>query len=121
MVTTYSWDLENRLTGVVLPGGTLNTMTYDGNGKRHSYADSVELRTFFWDGENIARQINASGVTDRSYTLDPQVHGEFISQSSQFHHFDALGSTVQLTDSLQNLTDCYLYRAFGEETQLPGT
>jgi len=36
------------MTGVALPAGGLNTMVYDGDGKRSSYADSVILRNFIW-------------------------------------------------------------------------
>ena len=102
-LTTYSWDLENRVTGVALPGGGLNTITYDGDGKRRSYEDSVMLRNFLWDGENIARQTDVNGSTDRDYTYNPQLYGELISQSGLFHHYDALGSTMQLTEASQGV------------------
>ncbi len=38
---------------VELSGGTLNTITYDGDGKRRQYEDSAGLRKFIWDRENI--------------------------------------------------------------------
>jgi YD repeat-containing protein len=69
-LTTNAWDIENRLTGVQLPAGGLNTMVYDGDGKRRSYADSVILRNFIWDGENIARQTDVNGAADRQYAVD---------------------------------------------------
>jgi len=72
------------------------------------------VRTFVWDGENIIRQ------TQRDYTYNPQRYGELISQSGSFHHFDALGSTMQMTDGDAAVTNQYLYRAFGEETDLSG-
>jgi hypothetical protein len=46
---------------------------HDGDGKRRSYADSVILRNFIWDGENIARQTDVNNLTDRNYTLNPQL------------------------------------------------
>jgi RHS repeat-associated protein len=61
-------------------------------------------------------------VTNRRYTLRPEYYGELISEDSPvFHHFDALGSTMQLTDANQDLDTAYLYRAFGERTVLSGT
>ena len=51
-LTTYTWDIENRMTGVELPDATLNTMTHDGDGKRREYEDSVALGKFIWDGEH---------------------------------------------------------------------
>jgi hypothetical protein len=38
---------------------------HDGDGKRRSYADSVILRNFIWDGESIARQTDVNGATAR--------------------------------------------------------
>jgi YD repeat-containing protein len=43
-LTTYSWDIENRMTKAELPAGTLNTISYDGDGKRRSLEDSVMRR-----------------------------------------------------------------------------
>jgi YD repeat-containing protein len=45
-LTTYSWDVENHMTLVELSDATLNTMTYDGDGKRRQYEDSAGLRKF---------------------------------------------------------------------------
>ena len=66
-MTTYSWDVENHMTLVALSGGTLNTMTYDGDGKRRQYEVSAGLRKFVWDGENILLQTDAGGTTNRDY------------------------------------------------------
>ncbi len=64
-LTTYAWDLENRLTVAQLPAGTRTTATYDGDGKRRRYQDNQDalLRNFLWDGENIARQTDLNGAT----------------------------------------------------------
>lgn len=40
---------------------------------------------------------------------------------SHFYHYDGLGSTVQLTDVNQQVTDTYVYQAFGEEKAISGT
>jgi hypothetical protein len=44
---------------------TLNTMTYDGEGKRRQYEDGAGLRKFIWDGENLLLQTDSGGTTDR--------------------------------------------------------
>jgi len=121
-LTTNTWDIENRMTLAELPGGGRNTITYDGDGKRRSFEDSVMLRNFLWDGENIARQTSSDGSTNRRYTYHPQAYGELISQDGPtFHHYDGLGSTDRLTDASQNTVISYLYRAFGEQTVLSGS
>ena len=53
------------------------------------------------------------------YTLEPLHFGNLISQSrgspatDSFYHFDAMGSTRQLTNSVRTITDVYLYDSFG--------
>ncbi len=95
-------------------GSTVNTMSYDGDGNRRAYTHSVMVRTFLWDGENIARQ------TQRDYTYNPQGYGELISmgadEDSYFYHYDALGSTDRVTGVDEGVVNQYLYRAFGEQT-----
>jgi len=123
-LTTNTWDIENHLTVVQLPAGTRTTATYDGDGKRRRYEDNQDalLRNFLWDGENIARQTDVNNATNRNYTLNPQVYGELISQDGPaFHHYDALGSTRNLTDSGQSITDTRDYRAFGATNASSGT
>jgi YD repeat-containing protein len=71
--TTHSWDVEDRVVEVRPPGGgTINEVVYFGDGKRYTYTDSEMVRTYLWDGENIARQ------TLRDYTYNPQRYGELI-------------------------------------------
>jgi RHS repeat-associated protein len=119
--TTYTWDIENRPTLVELSDGTLNTIVYDGDGKRRRYADSAGVRLFIWDEENILLQTNAAGATNRDYTYRPRPYGELVSQSGEAHHYDALGSTVLLTDASQDVVASYRYRAFGEQTVVSGS
>jgi len=42
-LTTHTWDLEDRLTKVEVAGGAVNTMSYDGDGKRRRTEDSDGL------------------------------------------------------------------------------
>jgi len=41
--------------------------------------------------------------------------------TSSFYHFDGLGSTHQLTDASQTVTDTYRYNAWGETVEWTGT
>ncbi len=47
--------------------------------------------------------------------------GDISSGDSSFYHFDWLGSTFELTDESQAVTDEYLYNAWGEVLQRTGT
>ena len=65
----------------------------------------------------------------RAGSAEASAYGKLISQRKDdggiwvalYLHFDALGSTVALTDDMEVVTDTYLYRPFGEVTPLTGT
>jgi hypothetical protein len=48
-VTTNVWDSENRLAGVQLPTGGLNTMADRADSLRHQLADSEGNKLTVWD------------------------------------------------------------------------
>jgi len=41
--------------------------------------------------------------------------------TSSFYHYDALGSTFELTDAVENVTDTWHYNAWGEVLERTGT
>jgi len=43
-----------------------------------------------------------------------------MTAATSYYHFDGLGSTSGLTDSSQNVTDTYIYNAYGEQVSPPG-
>jgi len=138
-LTTHTWDLEDRMTKVEVAGGAVNTMSYDGDGRRRRTEDSDGLRNVIWDQENIALETDSGNSTVAAYTHAPQGYGALVSQrrsgATSFHHFDALGSTDRLTDASQNALITYAtlrssdsslrstspYPAFGQQTVLSGS
>src|SRR5439155_18344532 len=125
-ITTYTWDVEKRLTRVLLSTGTRNTFSYDGDGKRFRKDDSSGTTKFVWDFENILVETDGSDVTQAVYSLGLSLHGDLVSQrrstTSQYFHFDGLGSTDRLTDSTgTTVTDNYVYQAFGSIKSSSGT
>ena len=70
---------------------------------------------YLWDFENDSylMEKDESGATTAVYTNEPVPYGKLISQrrgaETRYYHFDAQGSTRQLTDHTQNLTDEYTY------------
>jgi RHS repeat-associated core domain len=80
-----------------------------------------------WDDveDNIVEEYDDAGITVAEYTTLPGLYGNIISQNragveSQFH-YDALGSTLAVTDDNQNVTDTFAYTAFGDVTERTGT
>ena len=116
--TTNTWDAENRLTLVQAPSNVINTMTYRADGLRVEKQDSAGTSKFIWDGQNILLETAGTDATQAVYTLQPLGVGKLVSQrrgaTSSFFHFDALGSTRELTDAAESIADTYLYRAYGK-------
>lgn len=80
---------------------------------------------YIWDDENILMEKDEFGVTQKTYTLEPQLYGNLVSEfdgtDTLHHHYDALGSTRQLTDQNGDLTDDYIYDAWGNLIAHSGT
>jgi hypothetical protein len=82
---------------------------------------------FFWDplSDNILQERDETGAVTAEYTTEPGLYGNLISQNQSGvesqHHFDALGSTLALTDDDQQVTDTNAYTAFGEVTERSGS
>lgn len=102
---------------MVLPTGTTDAFTYNGDGQRVQKVDSTGTMNFLWDGQNVLLETNASNVIQAMYTLEPRTYGNLISQrrggATAYYHFDGLGSSVQLTDATVSVTDNYLYDSWG--------
>jgi RHS repeat-associated protein len=128
VVTTYTWDFENRLTKIRQGSATplINTMAYDGDGKRVRKDDSVGTFKQIWDGSRILEETDQNDLIVGLYTMKPDLFGNLVSQlrasTSSFYLFDAMGSTDRLTDiNGQASTDTYIYRGFGDIQSSTGT
>ncbi|MCA9031883.1 MAG: RHS repeat-associated core domain-containing protein, partial [Planctomycetaceae bacterium] len=116
--TTNTWDYENRTTLVQLPSGIRNTMAYEPGGLRVKLEESTGTKKFIWDGHQAyLAESDANDDTSVVYTQEPVLYGNLVSQrrsiTTSWYHYEALGSTRQLTDATEAVTDHYLYDAWG--------
>jgi RHS repeat-associated protein len=123
--TTYVWDYENRMTSVQHPSGIRNTMAYDADGLRIKLEESGGTKKFVWDEQNCLAETDATNDTQVVYTNEPRVYGNLVSQrrgsTSHWYHFDAIGSTRELTNASAVITDTRLYDAWGRIAHSTGT
>ncbi|MCA9031259.1 MAG: hypothetical protein KDA66_10645, partial [Planctomycetaceae bacterium] len=124
--TTNTWDYENRTTLVQLPSGIRNTMAYEPGGLRVKLEESTGTKKFVWDNRQAyLAETDANDGTVVVYTQEPRLYGNLISQrrssTTSWYHYEALGSTRQLTDATEASTDQYLYDAWGNIVSSFGT
>src|SRR5258708_14812280 len=72
---------------------------------------------YIWDEQNYLAEADANDTINVVYTNEPQQYGNLISSrisgTTSYHHFDALGSTRQLTNAAGSPTDTWIYDAWG--------
>ena len=123
--TTYTWDHENRLTSVALPGGGgAVSFKYDPFGRRIQKSSPAGTINYVYDGANIFAEYDAAGTLQASY-----VQGAGIDQplsltraaATSYYHADGLGSITSLTNSVGSIVATYSTDTFGRPLASTGT
>src|SRR5262249_47509994 len=67
--TSYTWDFENRLTSVTLPGsGGTVSFKYDPFGHRIYKSSSSATSIYAYDGDNLVEETNSAGTVVARYS-----------------------------------------------------
>jgi RHS repeat-associated protein len=118
--TTTTWNYENQPTKYNQPANVtypVVTMTYNADNQRVKKESPVGTTKFIWDDQNYLAEADASDVIQTVYTNEPQYYGNLISTrlatTSNYHHFDALGSTRQVSTAAEAVSDTLIYDAWG--------
>jgi RHS repeat-associated protein len=128
--TSYTWDVENRLSHVIYPNATRDTSTYFSDGRRfQKNLSSGLISNTVWDGQNALQDdFTTGGASDRYTYSSPGSWGsgaDLISQrhgsTTNFYIGDGTSSARALVSAAQAITDTYLYKAFGEELLITGS
>ncbi|MBS0265669.1 MAG: hypothetical protein JSS02_27300, partial [Planctomycetes bacterium] len=79
---------------------------------------------YIWDEENYLAESDGTNTINVVYTNEPQKYGNLvstrISATTSYHHFDATGSTRQLTSSTAGQTDLLTYDSWGKSVRRAG-
>src|SRR5262249_10860318 len=79
---------------------------------------------YIWDEQNYLAEADGSNTIQTVYTNEPQQYGNLISSrisgTTSYHHFDAIGSTRQLTNATGTVTDTVIYDAWGNAVTRTG-
>jgi RHS repeat-associated protein len=123
--TSYTWDYENRLTLVTLPGsGGSVTFKYDPFGRRVYKSSSAGTSIFAYDGDNLIEEVNASGAVVARYTQGQNIDeplAMYRSGATSYYEQDGLGSVTSLTNGAGALAQTYTFDSFGKTTNATGS
>ena len=127
--TTNMWDYENQSTLIQKPDGSRVTMSYNPFNLRVEKRSATGATKFIWDDQNYLMETDENDAITAVYTNEPNIYGNLISQSRNpaalwlpsYYNYDALGSTRDLTDASETITDTCLYSAFGEAVAQSGS
>ena len=115
---TYTYNSLDQLTAVTGPSGT-TTYTYDALGQRIDATTNDNTTQYLIDPSglgNVVSTYTGSGSVIADYTYGLGLTSEVMSQGSYYYDFDALGSTVDLTDSSGKIASSMSYLPFGQVT-----
>ena len=123
--TYYTWDYENRLTSLTLPGtgGTVD-FTYDPFGRRIRKAFGTATTVYAYDGDNAVEELGGGGNLLARYTQGAGIDEPLAltgAGGAFFYEADGLGSVTSVTDSTGNVAASYVYDSFGKLTASTGT
>ena len=123
-LTTYSYDAQDQLIRIDLPGGSVALYVYDGLGRRIEKDVDGAVTSYLYDGADIALEFDGAGALLARYSHGPgadqplllqrdlDASGSFEAGEAFAYHADGLGSVTELTDSAgvvaaSRLTDAY--------------
>ena len=115
-VTTYTWDAQNQLIQIDVPGGTSTTYKYDGLGRRIEKDVNGNISRYVYDGADIALEYGGTNNFIARFTHGDQIDQPLAIQKAgafYFYHADHQGSITHLTKLDGSLANEYRYDSFG--------
>lgn len=123
--TTYSWDYENRLTSVTLPGsGGSISFKYDPSGRRIYKSSSAGTSIYAYDGDNLIEETNSAGSVVTRYSDGMNIDEQLIilrNGTSNYYQADMLGTITSLSTSAGAIAQTYSLDTFGNQTGSSGS
>ncbi|MDR3678038.1 MAG: RHS repeat-associated core domain-containing protein [Acidobacteriota bacterium] len=123
--TYYTWDYENRLSSVTLPGtgGTVN-FKYDPLGRRIEKIAPGATTIYAYDTDGVIAELDGSSNILARYTQGENTDEPlaiYRGLTTSYFHADGLGSVTSLTDGSGQLAASYVYDSFGKLTASTGS
>jgi RHS repeat-associated protein len=127
--TNYGFDSLERLYSVESPGSVPERYLYDPEDRRCASLQGMDaVKTRFLRharGRPVLLELDGSGKPETRYIILPT--GQLLARVGPvdskpvFYHFDALGSTVALTDASSRVVTRFDYDPYGDRRSHPAT
>jgi RHS repeat-associated protein len=124
--TSFTWDYENRLTSVTLPGsGGTVSFKYDPFGRRIYKSSSSSTSIYAYDGDNLVEETNSSGAAVARYAQQGLNIDEPLAMlrggATSYYQLDGLKSVTSLSTTAGALAQTYTFDSFGKQTATSGS
>jgi RHS repeat-associated protein len=124
----FTWDFENRLTQVVVPGTGTVAFKNDPFRRRIQKSGSLGTTNYLYDGmssrANVVEEVDNAGNMLARYTQSRNVDellSELRSGTTSYYEEDGLGSITSLSTGTGVLANIYTYDSFGKLTASSGS
>ncbi|MCP4486787.1 MAG: RHS repeat-associated core domain-containing protein, partial [Gammaproteobacteria bacterium] len=117
-ILTFNYDSRDRLVQTARgpPGNRTLLGRYDYNARgmrvRHLYSERGDI-DYYYDGNSVIEERNTDGTLLAHYRYADRLFRLDTASGSRYYHHDALGSTVNLTDSTGNAEVSYKLDPWG--------
>jgi RHS repeat-associated protein len=122
--TSYTWDWRDLLLSVSESSGN-TSYEYNGDGTRISKAQGGLETKYINDlGRSLVQvlmETDNAGTTQATYNYGNDLISMNRAAADSYYLYDGLGSTRQLTDSVESVTVSYTYESFGNLIASTGT
>lgn len=112
---SYGYDSRNQMTSATKTGTSIS-IKYDPLGRRVEKIGPSGTARYIYDGDSMIAEADGTNTIAAWYTpgicQTRNVSGVW---KTFYYACDALGSTRELTNDLQQVTDAHAYNAWGEE------
>jgi RHS repeat-associated protein len=114
VTTTYTYDKDGQLTGVITPGSIIS-FDYDALGNRIGKTENGVRTDFALDPAGLGVVFGQyAGATAVNYATGRGMASRTTGGSDSYYHFDAAGNTAALSDASGAAIATYDYLPFGE-------
>ncbi len=114
-MTTYTYNSEDQLIGVVTPTQTIS-YKYDALSRRIEKNIGGTITRYIYDGEDIIQELDDNNQVTATYTHGPGIDEPIcLEKNNQKYYYisDGLGSITAIVDQNGNIAQTYRYDSFG--------